>query len=446
MTRGRTYPRQCAHELSTWKARRTRTLAELLNHCPNYGRREHHPASSFPDRNATCCDKKLVIRVGFSLSNIVHLSYCRALLAITALMYCSGCQTGLQRPVPLHTEVLAPDIQVAPAANVELPTVTAPQASAPVFAAVPAVQPRPSSWPTNWVNTWISLENWRRFNELANIERYGGDSTSPFYRVPTATGTLSLKVGSRIASYDGLEYWLGFAPQIIGGSPYVHWVDAQKLLQPLVRPARYCCYNGSRTIVIDAGHGGRDLGANSGAITGAEKDYTLDWALRVQRLLAATGWNVVMTRTTDADLGLADRVAIADQANADFFLSLHFNSGSSNRDLAGIETYCLTPPGMPSHLTRNYEDDVRQVFPNNAFDEQNVQAAVRLHRALLQRTGAQDRGVRRARFMTVLRGQNRPAVLIEGGYLTNPKEAQRIASAPYRQLLAEAVATGLHLD
>ena len=100
---------------------------------------------------------------------------------------------------------------------------------------------------------------------------------------------------------------------------------------------------------------------------------------------------------------------------------------------------------MPSHLTRTYEDDVRQAFPNNKFDEQNLQAAVRLHRVLLQASGAQDRGVRRARFMTVLRGQNRPAVLVEGGYLSNPIEAQRIASASYRQILAEAVARGLQI-
>ena len=379
----------------------------------------------------------------------MHLwSCCRALVVIAPLLCSGGCQTGLQRPVPIQTEVLAPDIEVAPATSVELPTVTAPQPATPLPAAQPilAVQPaRAAGWPTNWVNTWVSLESWRRFNDLVSMDKYG-DNGSPTYRVQTGAGILSLKVGSRVASYDGLEYWLGVAPQIIGGAPYVHWIDAQKFLQPLVRPARYCCLNGSRTIVIDAGHGGRDLGASSGSSASAEKDYTLDWALRLQALLITNGWKVVMTRTADFDLGLAERVAIAEQAKADFFLSLHFNSGSANRDLAGIETYCLTPLGMPSHLTRNYEDDVRQVFPNNTFDEQNAQAAVRLHRSLLQRSGAQDRGVRRARFMTVLRGQSRPAVLIEGGYLTNPREAQRIASASYRQLLAEAVATGLQID
>jgi N-acetylmuramoyl-L-alanine amidase len=62
---------------------------------------------------------------------------------------------------------------------------------------------------------------------------------------------------------------------------------------------------------------------------------------------------------------------------------------------------------------------------------------------MVRHAGAADRGVRRARFMGVLRGQNRPAVLIEAGYLSNPAEARKIAAAEYRQRLAEAVAQGL---
>jgi N-acetylmuramoyl-L-alanine amidase len=344
----------------------------------------------------------------------------------------------------VQTEVLPPEMQIAPASAVELSGIDTNAVIVAPFSRESNAMGR-ASWPSNWVNTWISLESWRRFNDLAEMAR-DSDSPSPTYRVQTATGIFSLKPGTRIARFDGMECWLGFAPQLISGIPYVHWLDAQKILQPLARPANYCCDNGGRTVVIDAGHGGRDIGTSSGPSGHQEKDYTLDWALRVQRLLASNGWNVVMTRTSDVDLGLADRVAIADQARADLFLSLHFNSGSANRDLAGIETYCLTPTGMPSHITRTYEDDVRQSFPNNAFDAQNVQAAVRLHRTLVQRSGAMDRGVRRARFMTVLRGQKRPAVLIEGGYLSNPVEGQKIASPAYRQILAEAVASGLQLD
>jgi N-acetylmuramoyl-L-alanine amidase len=98
---------------------------------------------------------------------------------------------------------------------------------------------------------------------------------------------------------------------------------------------------------------------------------------------------------------------------------------------------------MESSVTRGYEDDPALVFPNNAFDEQNLLLAACVHRALLQVNGRQDRGVRRARYLGVLRGQNRPAVLIEGGYLSNPLEAKRIADPAYRQRLAEAVAGAL---
>jgi N-acetylmuramoyl-L-alanine amidase len=372
----------------------------------------------------------------------------------------SGCQVQLQRPVAIPTQAVAPELEIAQPASIEPPVqetgviqvasiaptpVVSPPAT-PAIATTPLlVQPPPrppKKTPANWGNNWVSLENWREYNDLSSLTR-SGDSAQPTYRWQAANGTFSVKIGTRVAHYNGLECWLGFAPQMIGGTPYVHGLDAQKTLQPLMRAANYCCDKSKPTIVIDAGHGGRDIGAQSVANDSHEKDYTLDWAMRLQRLLKNNGWNVVMTRTADVELELSDRIAIADRARADFFLSLHFNSGGSNRDLAGVETYCLTPTGMPSHLTRSYEDDVRQVFRNNAFDEQNFLAAVGLHRALVKSSGALDRGVRRARFMSVLRGQSRPAVLIEGGYLSNPAEAQRIASATYRQTLAEALARGL---
>jgi N-acetylmuramoyl-L-alanine amidase len=249
---------------------------------------------------------------------------------------------------------------------------------------------------------------------------------------------MGIRVGSRVAYCNGYECWLGYAPQMINGAPHVHSLDAQKNLQPLLRQF-VLDRKAGRAIAIDPGHGGKDGGTRSVFNGVFEKDYTLDWALRLRALLEGRGWKVALTRSNDLYLSLADRVAVAENAKADFFLSLHFNSGEANQSLAGIETYCLTPAGLPSHLRRSFEDDLRQVYPNNAFDEQNFQFAFGLHRTLLQCTGAADRGVRRARFMAVLRGQNRPAVLIEAGYLTNPAEAQRIALPDYRQTLAEAV-------
>jgi N-acetylmuramoyl-L-alanine amidase len=99
--------------------------------------------------------------------------------------------------------------------------------------------------------------------------------------------------------------------------------------------------------------------------------------------------------------------------------------------------------GMPSTLKRNFEDDVTLAYPNNGFDVENFLLAMNVHRALLNEMTMPDRGVRRARFLGVLRGQNRPAILIEAGYLSNPREANRIAEPDYRERLAHAVADAL---
>ena len=98
---------------------------------------------------------------------------------------------------------------------------------------------------------------------------------------------------------------------------------------------------------------------------------------------------------------------------------------------------------MASGVTRGYQDDPALVFPNNAFDAENLLVASWVHRSLLQVNGRHDRGVRRARYLGVLRGQKRPAILIEGGYLSNPLEARRIADPAYRQRMAEVVAKAL---
>lgn len=297
------------------------------------------------------------------------------------------------------------------------------------------------SWPASWINAWVPLESWGKYNGLPKPLLLSGGK-EPLYQLQSTNGLVLVKIGSQSVNIGGMQLGLGFAPRLIRGFPYIHSLDAQKTLQVMVDSV-YRLPQTNRTIVIDAGHGGRDSGALSCIGHDHEKSFTLDWARRLAPLLTARGWNVVMTRTNDTELSLADRVAIADRVKADVFLSLHFNSGIPNRDLTGLETYCLTPTGMPSNLVRDDEDDVRQTHPNNLFDEENVQLASRLHSSLLRATGAVDRGVRRARFMAVLRYQNRPAVLVEGGYLSNTGEAQRIATPEYRQALAEGVARGL---
>ena len=290
------------------------------------------------------------------------------------------------------------------------------------------------------VTTWTSLNRWADENKIGAPHRLSNTPVAT-YAVSSANGTMVLEIGSRDAAWNGTEIQLGFAPEFIDDQVFVHGLDLQKNIEPLLLgpPLAF----GNRVIVIDPGHGGVQTGTHSVFDGRFEKEFTLDWALRLAPLLAANGWQVFLTRTGDVDIALSNRVAFAEAHHADLFISLHFNSTPDpNKKPAGLETYCLTPAGMPSTLTRG-PDIWSQVFPNNAFDAQNLQLAVRLHSAILRATGLEDRGVNRARFIGVLHRQYCPAVLIEGGYLSNPHEAKLIENPEFRQKLAEAVANAL---
>jgi N-acetylmuramoyl-L-alanine amidase len=291
------------------------------------------------------------------------------------------------------------------------------------------------------VTTWTSLNRWATGNKIGE-PRLVSRAPVAAYAIGTANGTMVLDIGSREATWNGTEIQLGFAPEFIDDQIFVHGLDLQKNLEPLLfgSPLTF----GNRVVVIDPGHGGVNVGTHSVLDGRLEKEFTLDWALRLAPLLAANGWQVFLTRTNDVDIALSNRVAFAEAHHADVFISLHFNSTSDrNRETAGLETYCSTPAGMPSSLTRDYADTWSQSFPNNNFDAQNLQLAVLLQTGLLRESNEDDRGVRRVRFIGVLHGQRRPAVLIEGGYLSNPHEAKRIENPEFRQKLAQAVADAL---
>lgn len=324
------------------------------------------------------------------------------------------------------------------------PVTTQPPSASPVPPA-PVTNPAPGSPPIARLSPearWLSLHRWADSRGVGPIRRVTAGPVESFALIAN-TGVLTLNVGGLSARWDDFEIRLGFAPQLVDGQVFVHWLDLQKSIEPLVR-GYLANTNPARLVVLDPGHGGSNTGTRSVADGRDEKTFTLDWARRLAPLLEANGWRVLLTRTNDVEVSLAERVALAEQHGADLFLSLHFNSsGGNGREAAGLETFCLTPAGMTSSLTRGDNDDPAQVFPNNAFDEQNVMYAVRLHAALLKLNGYVDRGVRRARFLTVLQGQHRPAVLIEGGFLSNPAEARRVGDPAFRQRLAEAVAGAL---
>jgi N-acetylmuramoyl-L-alanine amidase len=171
----------------------------------------------------------------------------------------------------------------------------------------------------------------------------------------------------------------------------------------------------SRTIVIDAGHGGYDRGGVPGQRI-SEKDKTLDVAQRLKRILQADGYRVIMTRDSDVFIPLPTRVAIANAQRGASFVSIHFNC-ASRAGANGIETYY-------------YRSD-------------SASLAQSIHRNVLSGAPTENRGIRRRGFY-VLRRTAIPSVLVECGFLTNPTEGSLALSANYRQKLAEQIARGIN--
>lgn len=366
-------------------------------------------------------------------------------LFVTAALVLAGCANApVYKPGP---KTLPPnwDTELGPAHELENVVLPRPTNAIPGVAVAAPTNPPPRSNPAplTTVDTgMVSLSRWAAQNGFGSV-RVLPLLPTVAYTVKTSFGSFTVRAGSLAAYWDRLEVRLGFPPQQVGDQIFLHALDIKKVLAPLanglsvVTPA-------NRLVVIDPGHGGSNTGTRN-VVTGRyEKDYTLDWARRLKPLLEQSGWRVMLTRTNDVEMKLPERVAFAEAQHANLFLSLHFNAtGDGSQGPAGLETYCLTPAGMPSSITRGYADDPRLVLPNNAYDGENLRYAVRLHRSLLRVNGNNDRGVRHARFLDVLAGQQRPAVLIEAGYLSNPEEARRVADAEYRQKLAEAVAKAL---
>ena len=179
-------------------------------------------------------------------------------------------------------------------------------------------------------------------------------------------------------------------------------------------PLRASGPQGFDTVIIDAGHGGYDRGGGPGQRI-AESIYTLDTSRRLQRALRQRGFRTVMTRDQDVFVTLRDRVAIGASYRNAVFVSVHYNSGA-RLDASGYETY---------------------YYRADSFG-----LASRLHAAQLATLPIEDRRVRRRAFY-VLRNPSTPAVLLEGGFLTNPREAAIIMGSNYRERWAQNVADAL---
>ena len=188
-------------------------------------------------------------------------------------------------------------------------------------------------------------------------------------------------------------------------------LDSSKL--PKVSRGRF-------SVVIDPGHGGPDVGA-VGLRGLRETDVVLDISLQVAKLLEQRGVKVHLTRSSEIDLDLPPRTAMANRLNVDAFISIHANATrNTRRDVNGIETFYYS--GYKGfRLASLIQSEVLNVS-----------------------SGSPDRGVRRSRFF-VIRRTNMPAALVETGFLTGRRDSAQLAKTSHRSQLALAISKGVLL-
>ncbi|MEO5960169.1 MAG: N-acetylmuramoyl-L-alanine amidase [Opitutaceae bacterium] len=261
-------------------------------------------------------------------------------------------------------------------------------------------------------------------------------------RLHNARTSIELTVDSLDARIDGVRVFLGEPAVLRNASLHLARTDVEALLTPILAPHPAPRPQTLKTIVIDAGHGGNDRGNRNPRLKIAEKDFTLDVALRLAPLLRRQGFNVVLTRHDDRRVELDERTEIAWQARADLFVSIHFNAFTQER-VAGTETFVMPPRFQRS--TPQAETDQALVatdFSSNKFDHWNAVLGHQMHRQLTNELKLTDRGLKRFRYRVLCLAQC-PAVLVEAGFLSNDAEGRKISAPEYRQQIAEAIAAGV---
>lgn len=218
----------------------------------------------------------------------------------------------------------------------------------------------------------------------------------------------------------------------------------------------------NRIVVLDAGHGGKDCGAKIGKV--CEKTLTLNISKKATEILKKRGYKVFVTRSGDKYLNLTDRTKMANDKNADIFISIHANAldkKAKNYKLAnGIETYFLSTARSErarkvAEIENKDDIEIMNHFSKlsflNSLNSQrllasnklaiDVQSGMLINARKLYKTTV-DGGVREGPFW-VLAGALMPSILIEVGYMTNENDLKRLQSKEYQNALAKGIADGI---
>lgn len=273
-------------------------------------------------------------------------------------------------------------------------------------------------------------------------------------------GSLFIKINDTSKTSDKIEK----PKKIIQKKPITKVAKKAPIMiehKPHKQQSTQTIYASSKTIVIDAGHGGYDSGA-VGYKKYQEKRAVLKVSKLLKKLLEAKGYNVHMTRASDKFIKLTKRTRLANKKNADLFISIHANAAPKGKflSLKGIETFFLSPAktekakriaakenSAASAMNSKSKDTLLSFLNKNKIIQSNklaidIQSGM-LTAARKKFNNVKDGGVREAPFW-VLVGAQMPAVLVEIGYITNPKEAERLFNPFYQKTLAKGIFNGVN--
>ena len=217
----------------------------------------------------------------------------------------------------------------------------------------------------------------------------------------------------------------------------------------------------NKTIVIDAGHGGKDGGAVNGKWV--EKEIVLAVSLKVGEELRKMGYRVHYTRTKDRYINLRDRTKLANDKKASLFVSIHANAAVNKakaKTMQGIETFFLSPARSERSKEVAALENQADLEEANYFSRQNFlhslsrekiiasnRLAIDIQKHILssvrQKYKVTDGGVREAPFWVLVGAQDMPAVLVEIGYISHAEEGKRLQNSAYQSLLAKGIAQGI---
>ena len=285
----------------------------------------------------------------------------------------------------------------------------------------------------------------KNYVTLSNVAAYYGMKTSEpaakRIRLQNKWNTIEFQTDSRNAWINGVLVTLSDPSCKLGRHWAIDATDFNKTIDPSIRPQEFLKNVGTRTVVLDPGHGGNDKGASSPRNV-QEKLVVLDVAKRVKSRLEGAGIHVELTRESDQAIDLSARCKKTAALKADLFISIHANSAGNNRTVRGTETFVLALPGRYSSNSYGLGNPPVSINSGNRYDSANMALSYSLHQKLIQATGQEDRGVKRARFK-VLCDAPCPAALVEIAFLSNPADEAMVIDSAGRERIARGLADGI---